>query len=149
MNELGLIAVFIFYSKSSGVQARLAFSEEFRHCNIITFDGQDWVMLDFDKTGLLTRRIYCTEGTSLLRHLKVIPEVSATVTVTVKERAIIGWKPWLVRSCNEICRYASGVDVGFTFNPIHLYWKLLKYRGKGNYEMLSHWRRKHGIFRRR
>ena len=64
MNELGLIAVFIFYSKSSGVQARLAFSEEFRHCNIITFDGQDWVMLDFDKTGLLTRRIYCTEGTS-------------------------------------------------------------------------------------
>ena len=30
MNELGLIAVFIFYSKSSGVQARLALSVEFR-----------------------------------------------------------------------------------------------------------------------
>lgn len=144
-----LIAVFIFYNVSSGIQERLAFSEEFKHCNIITFDGYDWIMLDFDRTGLLTRRIHCPDGGALLRNLHVIKEVSAIVTVNVRERVRIGWKPFWVRSCNEICRYASGVDIGFTFNPVQLYKKLLKYRRRRNYEVLSHWRRAHGIFRRR
>jgi hypothetical protein len=148
--NIGLIVVFIFYNESSGVQARLAFSEEFKHCNIITYDGRDWIMLDFDRTGILTRKIYCKDATSLIRNLPVIKEVSAIVTVDVSNRAKTSWKPWWVRSCNEICRYGSGVDIGFTFNPIHLYRKLLKYRNRRrNYEVLSHWRRNHGVLRRR
>src|SRR5580658_7486214 len=122
--QLDLIAVFIFYNISSGIQARLSFSSEIKHCNIITYDGSDWIMVEFDRTGLLTRRIHCTNGESLLRHLSVVKEVTAVISVNVWERAQTAWKPWWVRSCNEICRYASGVDIGFTFNPIHLYKKL-------------------------
>lgn len=144
-----IIAVFIFYSKAQGAQAKLAFSEEFKHCNIITFDGKDWIMLDFDRTGLLTRKINCKDGQSLIRNLPIVPDISAIISVSIKERKKVMWKPFWVRSCNEICRYASGIDVGFTFNPVHLYSKLIKYRGKRNYEMLSAWRRKHGISRRR
>lgn len=149
MKPTSLIAIFIFYNKATGGQARLAFSEEFKHCNIVTYDGKDWIMLDFDRTGYLTRKIYCKNGESLIRNLPVIPEVSATFTISVDERKKIWWKPFLARSCNEICRYASGVDIGFTFNPAHLYRKLLKYRHKRNYEVLSVWRRRHGISRRR
>jgi hypothetical protein len=146
MNKTDLIAVFIFYNQSSGIQSRLSFSAEFKHCNIITFDGRDWISIDFDRTGLLTRRVHCNDGSALLRHLKVVKEVSAIVAVNVPKRAKTRWKPWWVRSCNEVCRYASGVDIGFTFNPVQLYKKLLKYRRRRNYEVLSHWRRKHGIF---
>lgn len=144
-----MIAVFIFYSKANGIQSKLAFSEEFKHCNIITFDGHDWIMLDFDRTGLLTRKIHCKDGAQLIRSLRVVADISATASISVDERVKIAWKPFWVRSCNEICRYASGIDIGFTFNPMHLYKKLLKYRHRKNYEVLSHWRRKHGISRRR
>lgn len=144
-----MIAIFIFYSKASGAQAALAFSKEFKHCNIITFDGEIWLMIDFDRTGLVTRRINCRNGTQLLRLLPINKDISAILSVEVGERARVRWKPLWVRSCNEVCRYVAGVDTGFTFNPVHLYQKLLRYKGKRNYEMLSAWRREHGTIRRR
>ena len=146
---IDLIAVFIFYKKATGVQAGLAFSEEFKHCNVITYDGTDWIMVDFDRTGLLTRRIKCKDGARLIRNLRVVQDIIAIISVAIAGRAPVAWKPFWVRSCNEVCRYAAGIDLGFTFNPIHLYSKLLKYSGKRNYEMLSAWRRQHGILRRR
>src|ERR1700733_4908354 len=122
-----MIAVFIFYSKANGIQSKLAFSKEFKHCNIITFEGSDWILLDFDRTGLLTRRVKCQNGESLVRNLRILQDISAIITLDIGERVKIAWKPCWVRSCNEICRYASGADIGFTFNPLHLYRKLLKY----------------------
>jgi hypothetical protein len=150
MDKNSLIAIFIFYAKATGVQAWMAFNDEFRHCNIIVFDGSDWLMIDFDRTGLRVRKIKCRDGNQLIRLLPVNPDVTATVSVMVKDRAKVRWKPFWVRSCNEVCRYASGVDIGFTFNPIGLYQKLLRYRGRRNYELLSAWRRKKdGLIRRR
>ncbi len=146
---MSLIAIFIFYKKASGIQACLAFNDHFKHCNIVTFDGADWIMLDFDRSGLLTRRIKVNDAESFLRNIRIIPEVSCVVSVEIDQRKKISWKPFWVRSCNEICRYASGIDLGFTFNPIHFYRKLLKYRHKRNYALLSAWRRDYGISRRR
>lgn len=142
-----LIAIFVFYKIANGIQAALAFSDEFKHCNVITYDGQDWIMIDFDRTGIITRKIYCLNGEQLVRNLRILKDISAIVTISINARKKVSWKPWWVRSCNEISRYASGIDVGFTFNPIHLYSKLLKYRRKRNYEVLSAWRRTHGISR--
>ena len=144
-----MIAVFIFYSKATGIQSNLAFSKEFKHCNVITFDGQDWIMLDFDRTGLLTRKIYCKDGRQLIKSLPVCKDISATISVNIDQRQKVAWKPFWVRSCNEISRYATGVAIGFTFNPLHLYKKLLKFNGRRNYQLLSHWRRSYGISRRR
>lgn len=140
-----MIAFIIFYGKAHGVQAALAFSSEFRHVNIITFDGRDWIMLDFDRTGLLTRKIHCTDGTQLFRSLRVLRDITAVVAVDVGERHKVCWKPFWVRSCNEIVRYASGIDIGFTFNPVHLYKKLLRYDQIRNYTILTAWRRKNGF----
>ncbi|MBX4189675.1 hypothetical protein KW791_00035 [Candidatus Parcubacteria bacterium] len=81
------------------------------------------------------------EGVALIRGLKVIKELIAMVTVWIDKRARFPWKPWWVRSCNEFDRYVSGIDVGFTFNPRHLYAKLLKYDKVRNYEILQQWRR--------
>ena len=145
----GIIAIFVFYNISDGIQSKLSFSKEFKHCNTITFDGRDWIALEFDKTGIVTKRVYTTNAESLLKHLPMIPEITAIICVRVAARHISKWSPWWVRSCNEVARYASGVDIGFTFNPVHLYNKLLKYNQLRNYEILSHWRRsEHGILRR-
>jgi hypothetical protein len=136
-----MIALFLFYNHSTGIQAKLAFSKEFRHCNIITFDGEAWVNVEFDSCGLITRVLNVPSGNSLIRGLKSIKMLTAMVVVDIANRKKVCWKPFWVRSCNEIDRYASGIDVGLTLNPRHLYNKLLRYNGKRNYEIIHAWRR--------
>lgn len=135
-----MICIFCFYNVSSGIQAKLAFSEEFKHCNIITFDGSHWLITEFDLQGIHIRGVKVFSSSSLLRGLKFIDSLVSMIVVDVGERAKISWKPYFVRSCNELDRYISGVDIGFTFNPKHLYNKLLRNDGT-NYEILYHWRR--------
>lgn len=139
------IAVFIFYSISGGVQSSLSFSKEFKHCSSVTFDGRDWIALEFDRTGFMMRRVKCRDGAKFINRLSMNPDISATIAVQVNGKVSIAWKLYLVRSCNEIARYAAGVDIGLTFNPVHLYKKLLKYDRKRNYEIISSWRRSDGI----
>lgn len=144
-----MIAYFLFYDYSTGKQAKLAFSKEFRHCNIITYDGEAWVNVEFDSTGLLTKVLDVPSGNALIRGLKSIKMLTAMIVVDIGERKKVLWKPLWGRSCNELDRYVSGVDIGLTFNPIHLYRKLLRYDGKRNYEILYAWRRHDGTIRRR
>lgn len=125
---------------SSGVQARLAFSDTFKHCNIVTFDGELWLATEFDHQGIHTRMIHVSKSSSLIRGLKYIDSLTALIVVDVGEKARVSWKPYLVRSCNELDRYISGVNIGFTFNPKHLYNRLLMNHGS-NYEILYVWRR--------
>lgn len=136
-----LLAIVIFYNKSEGPSSRLAFSDEFRHCNVITYDGRDWVMVEYLPSGIITRVIHCESGVRLVNRLQLIPEATAIMALSINPRAKVRWFPWWVRSCNEVCRYVSGVDTGFTFNPVSLYRKLIKYDGKRNFQVLSHWRR--------
>jgi hypothetical protein len=136
-----MIAIFLFYNISNGIQAKLAFSDTFRHCNIITFDGSNWINYELDSLGIHTRVLDVKQGVALIRGLKSMKELVAMVTVWVEKRARMSWKPWWVRSCNEFNRYIAAVDIGFTFNPRHLYSKLLKYDKIRNYEVLQHWRR--------
>ncbi len=140
-----MIAIFIFYDVSTGIQAQLAFSSEFRHCNIITYDGEYWIAHEFDSSGFITRGLKVLSGEALVRMLRVIKSASAIVTVDIGQRPRHRWTPFVVRSCNEIDRYIAGVDIGFTFNPRHLYNKLLKYNGIRNYQILTHWRRSDGL----
>jgi hypothetical protein len=144
MKQSSLISTIIFYNKSTGIQNKLAFSSEFRHCNIITYDGVIWLMIDFDLTGLVTRKLNVTSGDILIKSLHILKDVTAIINLEVHERHKSCWKPFIVRSCNEICRYTAGINIGFTFNPRHLYGKLLKYQHISNYELLSHWRRSDG-----
>jgi len=122
------------------VQARLSFSKVFKHCNIISYDGDIWLATEFDRQGIHNRKINASCTNALIRGMKYITELTALVVVEVEERASIRWKPYIVRSCNELDRYISGIDIGFTFNPLHLYNKLMQNDGT-NYTILYKWER--------
>lgn len=107
---------------------------------MVAYDGDIWLATEFDLTGIHSRRITVSSGGSLIRGLKHVPSLMALIVVDVSVKASVKWKPYVVRSCNEFDRYLSGVDIGFTFNPKHLYNKLLKYDGS-NYKILHHWSR--------
>ncbi len=141
-----LLAIVVFYNKSQGFSQRLAFSDEFRHCNCITYDGRDWIMTEFLPSGMLNRVIHCAEGAKLVEKLRIIPE--AIIALSIDPRKGVRWSPWWTRSCNEVCRYTTGAATGWTLNPAHLYKKLLKYDQRRNWIVLSHWRLKDGRERR-
>ena len=135
-----MICFFCFYNISTGIQAKLAFDKDFKHSNIITFDGEIYLCMDFDSHGIHIRQITAPNSAALIRGLKYVDCLISIVAVEIEERMTLLWKPYMVRSCNEIDRYISGIDIGFTFNPKHLYNKLLRYNGS-NYKILYHWRR--------
>lgn len=136
-----MIAIYCFYNISNGIQSRLAFSKEFKHCNIITFDGDYWINYELDCYGVHTKVLQVKDGAKLLRSLRILKPLIATVTVFVDYPVKVTWKPFWVRSCNEFTRYVGGVDIGLTLNPMHLYKKLLQYGEASNYQILNAWRR--------
>lgn len=140
-----MIAIFLFFNIATGKQAWMALSNEFRHCNVITYDGEAWINFDFDREGIKSRVLDVKDSARFVRHLKRLKHVSAMVIVDIKKRKEVSWKLWWVRTCNELDRYLTGVDVGITVNPSHLYHKLLRYDGLRNYHVLHAWRRKDGF----
>lgn len=134
-----LLCIICFYNIAEGSQRFLAFSKHLRHCNVYTYDGFDWVLLEFDSTGIKTRVVNINRVDKFINRLKTIPSISAIMVLNVYKRKSVRWMPLWGRSCNEICRYASGADTGLTFNPVHLYKKLLKYNNKRNFKILTTW----------
>lgn len=122
------------------MQAKLSFDKDFKHCNIITYDGDIFIATEFDSCGIHQRKVKALKTSALLRALKHIDGLIALVVVDIKARRVTMWKPYFVRSCNELDRYISGVNIGFTFNPKHLYNKLIKCNGT-DYDVLYSWRR--------
>ena len=77
-------------------------------------------MAEFLPSGIVTRVIHCEDGARLVDRLRLIPEATAIISVGIDPRAKVPWFPWWVRSCNEVCRYVSGVDYWFQLlNPHH------------------------------
>lgn len=146
-----LIAYYLFFDISTGVQASLAFSKRFKHQTTILYDGDTYTHYDFDSTGFVIRRLKVTKPDALLRALWAEEHLIALIVAEITKRKKVRWLPYIIRSCNEIARYVTSIDLGLTFNPKHFYKKLLKYDTARNYEILYHKEREigvseHGIF---
>jgi hypothetical protein len=143
---LSSINIFIFYNNSDVAPIWLV-GNEFKHCGVIVYDGNFYSIVEFNSYGIHLMSAFSESGFSVkwLDDLMKTNEcISAYVICAVNKRIKNRWFPLWVKSCNEISREVTNVDIGFTFNPIHLYKKLLKYNGKRNYEILRAWRRNDG-----
>jgi hypothetical protein len=139
-----MITVFLFYNQANGAQRHFAFSKDMKHMDTITFDGSDYVLTRFDPEGIMTRVLHPPNMPRLIQGLKTIPELSAMVVCYINTLHQFKWVPITIFSCNELSRYIGSVDIGFCFNPIHMYNKLIKLDNKRNYEIIHLWRRMHG-----
>lgn len=133
-----LIAYYLFFDIASGPQAILSFSKLFKHQTTIIFDGDSYIHFEMDKTGILYRRLAVTNSESLMRAIWIEKHLVAIITVDISKRKKVRWYPYIIRSCNEIARYLTGIDLGLTLNPKHFYRKILKYDKQRNYEILYH-----------
>lgn len=137
-----MIAIFLFYNKALGKQTKWNFNKEFLHCHVACCnDGVNFILFELTSNGIDHHIAPTTKATTFIRNVKRMEHLIGIVAVSVNEPPKMKWRPLWIRSCNELSRYVAGVDIGLTWNPIHLYNKLLQYDGKRNYEVLHHWRR--------
>jgi len=140
-NKLEHHAIFLFYNAASGVQSHLAFSRDKVHCDVMLSDGRGWVAFQFTSRGIAHRIMRTKNAARLLHAVKSIPELTHYVTLGVYDPPKHLWLPWIANSCNEICRKLAMIDCNWTFNPAHLYSKLIALDGKRNFQIISKWSR--------
>ena len=130
-----MIAVFLFYNQGIGKYSRFSFSKELVHSALLCYEGNRCILFEIAPTGFIYRILKNSDA------IKKLPSLSAFIAVFVKEKKKV--KEWPIKwyTCNEVCRYFSGIDIGWTFNPKFLFKKLMKFKDKRNYELLSCWRR--------
>jgi len=140
-----LIAVFLFYDKTHGIFERISFSKDYKHCNILTFDGIGFVLSSLDKTGVTSKSMKINNLTSFLRRVPgLMPSLSAIIVTYVQERKPKRWMPLSLNTCNEVARDISGLDIPFSFNVENLYKKIILWDQKSNYIIDYKWSRKDG-----
>ncbi len=136
-----MIAVFLFYNHGIGKYNRFTFSKQLVHCSLLCYQGDQCILFEIAPFGFIYRILKSNDVNKNLNAIKKLPLLSAFIAVFIKGPKKINEFPLKWYTCSEVCRHFSGVDVGWTFNPKHLYQKLLKYKDKTNYELLAHWRR--------
>jgi hypothetical protein len=136
-----LIAVFLFYNQGIGKYGRFSFSKDLVHSALLCYEGDRCILFEIAPTGFIYRILNNSDVNKNLNAIKKLSMLSAFIAVWVKEKKKVREWPIKWYTCNEVCRYFSGVDIGWTFNPKHLLKRLIKYKNKRNYELLSYWRR--------
>lgn len=137
-----MIAIFLFYDKTHGINKSLTFSKDLKHCNIITFDGRGYVMTTLDQTGISSRIIRIGNLSKFLKRLPALmPDLSSIISTFINCRAKRKWNPLSINSCNEVSRRISGIDLPITFNVATLYYYLIYFNGKREYDIDYIWRR--------
>lgn len=133
-----MLVIFAFTNEPKGTKIPYTLHKDFQSVYIFAFSDYRWIKFYFDKRGIQHKETNRTAG-KLLSILKRQHKVK-TILIADVENPVSGWYfPLMIQSCNEIMRYLTGVDVGVTLNPFHLYRKLLKYDKKRNYSILFEW----------
>ena len=136
-----MIAAFLFYNQGIGKYGRFSFSEELVHCALLCYEGDQCILFEIAPSGFAYRILRSNDVNKNLEAIKKLPALSAFIAVIIKKKKKVKEWPFKWYTCNEVCRYFSGVDIGWTFNPKHLFKKLIKFKDKRNYELLACWRR--------
>ena len=132
-----MLAIFAFTNEDKGTILSRTCKKNFKGVQLLIFQGRqgNWLLFRFNKHGITLKTIY--ENNRILSNVwDKAPWIKSFLVAHIDCPVSHNWKPFIVQSCNEVCRYLSGVDIGFTINPFHLYKKLLKYDGRRNYTLL-------------
>jgi hypothetical protein len=130
-----MICIFLFFSNGNGMPNCLAYGP-YKRCNLIVHTDGNYLMIQMTKWGIRLRRIRANRFHSLVDKLFLLEGLEKVVCTRIREYPKNPWRPFWLRSCNELARYAGAVDIGHTWNPTHLFKKLLKYDNTRNYEII-------------
>lgn len=137
--QVEMIYIFLFYQKNEGLPAWLPLHPYFRHCDYLMCDGDGWVSVTFGRRGVKMGAKWHINYAKVIKTIERIPEVSGYVVIKKTRDYIRRWFPIQLRTCNEMSRIMTGLNISFTSSPYALFKKLLKYNGERNYRILEYW----------
>ena len=82
-SELSSIVIIMFHHTTTAWVPPLTFSNQHKHVNAISFDGKDYVMIEFDMTGIWTRVIKCHSLGRLASNLRQLKSISSIFVVQI------------------------------------------------------------------
>lgn len=132
-------ALFIFYNKARGKQAILSARDK-KHVDLIVKLNDKITIFQYSGRGIEHQYSKATDMMLIMKKLLKLENVSHLILVKINKKCRRkNWFPIQLNSCNEVCRKISSVDIGWTFNPSHLYHKILMKRDKSNYSVVENW----------
>lgn len=138
-----MISIFLFFNNGKGMPHTLSFGP-YNRCSLIVLTDGNYIMIQMTQWGIRLRRIKAKRFTTLVDKLFLLEGLQTVVCTWIKQYPTNPWRPLWLRSCNELCRHTGAVDIGRTWNPTHLFKKLLKYDNTRNYEIIYHRSRSNG-----
>lgn len=127
----------LFFDKSSFCWSR--FLKGFKHCALLVFDGQTVLFYGMHTDKILMRTNICNDFDQYINYLLNIKSLVSYVILEVhKPKSINGFIK--VLTCNELIRMSTGINVGFTLTPNHLYKKICL-NVSPNYTIIRLWNR--------
>lgn len=140
-----MIALFVFYDTCTPkIQRILTFNKKIRHTSLITYDGRQAHLTELTRQGINVKSYDKSSVSDVIDTMKRLPTVEAIISTFITDKAIVKWSPFSLNSCNELDRKISGIDIGLTLNPAHMYRKILKYDKLRNYIIDYTWRKSDG-----
>lgn len=138
-----MISVFLFYNKAYGLKEKFTFSDDLKHCNILIFDGKDYILTWIGSNGIKSRVMNIDSLIDYLENIKKkMNSISAIIVTTVNDAKLHKNYLLSINSCNEVSKRHGCVDIGLTLNPCHLYNLLHFLNQKRNFKIQYSWRRK-------
>lgn len=131
----------LFFDKSSVYWSK--FLKRFKHCALLVFDELQNTVLFY---GLQTNKIImrtsvCNSFDQYIEHLLNIKSLVCYLILEVHKPSNKNHKLVTILTCNELVRISTGINVGFTLTPNHLYKKICL-NISPNYTIIQLWNRK-------
>lgn len=132
---------FLFFNISY-VWYRHLLDKNYKHCMLLIQDGltESIVLYGLHADGIAIRTSRCNSLERYLAHMVEYQRLVSYIVVDIKWSVRIKQPLIRVNTCNELVRIASGINVGFTRTPKHLYDKIYL-QVSSQYTILKKWNR--------
>ena len=135
-----MIAIFLFFNKGLGKFVNFIRDKNFLHSAVICYRGDVPILLEISRSGIAYRVLKTEDMAKLMEKITLMPNLTHYVAVRIKKEAFIQELPIRFFTCNELCRFFTGVDIGLTLSPKHLFQKLVDFKNK-NFFVRNVWSR--------
>jgi hypothetical protein len=136
-----VIAIFLFFNKGLGKFVNFIRDKDFLHAAVICYQGDVPVLMEASESGISYRVVKTSDMTNLMEKIILMPSLTNYVAVKINKGIFITEFPFKYFTCNEVCRFVSGVDIGLTLSPKHLFQKLVDFKNHKNYFLMNVWSR--------
>ncbi len=123
-------AIIIFYNQGESKLNSWFLHPDFQHVDAFFYQYEGWWVNRLTHRGLTLKKSSFDHGLDIINKATTLATTTHIIMMDIcwtSNRIVV--PPYII-TCNEIARYITKVNIGFTLTPYHFYSKLIKYDHK-------------------